>query len=133
MDPISLLLGVGGKIIDKVWPDPEKKAEAQAKLMEMAQRGELQAEANQVTTLVAEMQGNWLQKSWRPLLMLMFGFIIANNYIISPYLQALFGFSVALDIPPDMWRLLNIGIGGYVIGRSGEKLIPQVAKALKGR
>lgn len=132
MDPISILLGVGGKLIDKFFPDPVQKAEAQVKLMEMAQKGDLEGEANQVKTLVAEMSGNWLQKSWRPILMLMFGLIVANNYIISPYLQALLSWHVSLEIPPDMWGLLKLGIGGYIVGRSGEKMLPQIVKAVKG-
>lgn len=66
---------------------------------------------------------SWITKNWRPLLMLLFGAIIANNYIISPYVQAMFGAGVSLPIPPDMWQLLKLGIGGYVIGRSSEKML----------
>ena len=52
MIPIAALLSIGEKVLDKVIPDPAAKAEAQAKLMEMAQKGELaQLEAN-----VKEMQ-----------------------------------------------------------------------------
>ncbi|MCS7280543.1 MAG: hypothetical protein NZ583_02795 [Desulfobacterota bacterium] len=29
----------------------------------------------------------------------------------------------SLEIPPDMWTLLEIGIGGYVVGRSAEKIV----------
>ena len=39
------------------------------------------------------------------------------------------GTGVMLDIPPDMWDLLKIGLGGYVVGRSAEK----GAKAWKGK
>lgn len=73
--------------------------------------------------LVAEIGSeNWLASSWRPILMLSFTGIIVNNYILAPYLGAMFGFSITLDIPPDMWELLKIGIGGYIVGRSGEKI-----------
>ena len=41
MLPIAALLSIGEKVLDKVIPDPGAKAEAQAKLMEMAQKGEL--------------------------------------------------------------------------------------------
>ena len=56
--------------------------------------------------------------------MLIFVAIIANNYIIAPYIQVLFGkqFTVFLPIPPDMWGLLKLGIGGYILGRSAEKI-----------
>ena len=41
MLPIAALLSIGEKVLDKVLPDPQAKAEAQAKLMEMAQKGDL--------------------------------------------------------------------------------------------
>ena len=41
MLPIAALLSIGEKVLDKVLPDPGAKAEAQAKLMEMAQKGQL--------------------------------------------------------------------------------------------
>ena len=56
--------------------------------------------------------------------MLIFMVIIANNYIIHPYVTLFTGgaHSVALDIPENMWALLKIGVGGYVVGRSGETI-----------
>lgn len=41
MLPIAALLSIGEKVLDKVLPDPAAKAEAQAKLMELAQKGQL--------------------------------------------------------------------------------------------
>jgi hypothetical protein len=41
MLPLAALLSIGEKVLDKVLPDPQAKAEAQAKLMEMAQKGQL--------------------------------------------------------------------------------------------
>lgn len=64
---------------------------------------------------------SWMAKNWRPMTMLVFVFIIANNYILFPYLQMFFSSGAMLDIPPDMWALLKIGLGGYVVGRSVEK------------
>ena len=53
--------------------------------------------------------------------MLVFVVIIANNYVLFPYLQLFFQTGAMLEIPPDMWALLKIGLGGYVLGRSVEK------------
>ena len=64
---------------------------------------------------------SYLAKNWRPITMLTFVVIIANNYIIYPYLQLFFNSGAMQDIPPDMWGLLKIGLGGYVVGRSVEK------------
>jgi hypothetical protein len=41
MLPLAAILSIGEKVLDKVLPDPNAKAEAQAKLMEMAQKGQL--------------------------------------------------------------------------------------------
>ena len=41
MLPIAALLSIGEKVLDKVLPDPEAKAKAQATLMEMAQKGQM--------------------------------------------------------------------------------------------
>ncbi len=78
----------------------------------------------QANIIKAEAQGDsWIQKSWRPITMLVFVFIIANNYIFYPYLS-LFGVkATALTIPPDMWSLLKLGLSGYIVGRSVEKSI----------
>jgi hypothetical protein len=52
MLPLGAILSIGEKVLDKVMPNPQAKAEAQAKLMEMAQRGELA----QLESHVKEMQ-----------------------------------------------------------------------------
>ena len=44
---LESLLGIGGKLIDKLIPDPAQKAEAQLKLAQMAQDGELAKMANE--------------------------------------------------------------------------------------
>ena len=41
MLPLGAILSIGEKVLDKVMPDPNAKAEAQAKLMELAQQGKL--------------------------------------------------------------------------------------------
>jgi hypothetical protein len=83
-----------------------------------AQAGTIQAEAR---------SDSWLAANWRPILMLTFTFIVAMNYAILP-IAGWFGAVVTpLALPPDMWALLKIGVGGYIVGRSGEK----ITKALK--
>ncbi len=74
----------------------------------------------QTSVLTAEMSGNWLQRSWRPLLMLMIMSIIMNNYILFPYFPEKLEM---LDLPNDLWEILKLGLGGYVVGRSVEKAV----------
>ena len=104
-------------VIDQAVEDKDTAALLKAKLQEMVLTGQMKEIEAAARIIVAEAQGeSWLQRNWRPLLMCLFGLIIANNYIVVP----LFG-TPSADIPPDMWALLKIGIGGYVVGRSVEK------------
>lgn len=126
-DPITAALGIGGKLIDRLWPDPGQKAQAQLALLELAQRGELaefSARADIVKTEAAS--SHWLAANWRPILMLVFGGLIvarwfgwaAPNLSEAEYLK--------------LWSIVEFGLGGYVVGRSVEKIAPTVAGALRG-
>lgn len=66
---------------------------------------------------------HFLTSTWRPITALTFVVIIANNYIIAPYMSAMLGWQIMLEIPPQMWDLLNLMIGGYVASRGAEKLV----------
>jgi len=108
-------------------PTPEKKAEIQQKLMELegkATEADNQIRALQAQVLIAEIRGqSWLQQNWRPCLMLTIVAIVANNYLLFPYLQ-LFGVpSLVLELPEKLWNLMTLGVGGYIAGRTGEKMI----------
>jgi hypothetical protein len=120
-DIISSVLG----IIDKIIPDPKQAAEAKLKLLELQQSGDLALVQASSQIVTAEAQSSsWLAANWRPLTALSFVTIIVNNYIIYPYLK-LFGLPGAMmEIPPDMWRLLDVMLGGYVVSRGFEKIAP---------
>jgi len=83
-------------------------------------------------TIVAEANSqSFIARNWRPIMMLTFVLIIANianNYILFPYIQLFGGTALELKIPDAMWGLLKIGVGGYVMGRSGEKMVEAYAK-----
>ena len=118
------LIDAGLRIIDKIIPDPKAKAEAKIKLLEVQQAGELKEVEAAMNVIVAEAKSEHaLTSQWRPITMLVFTAIVANNYIFAPYLQAMFGWSVSLEMPDQLWNLLSIGIGGYIFGRSGEKAV----------
>jgi hypothetical protein len=118
------LIEAGLRIIDKIIPDPAAKAEATRKLLEIQQTGELAEVEAAMNVVVAEAKSEHaLTSQWRPITMLVFTAIVANNYILAPYLQAMFSWNVMLEMPDQLWNLLSIGIGGYVVGRSSEKAI----------
>ena len=80
--------------------------------------------------IVAEAKSeHWLTSTWRPITMLTFVFIIANNYILAPYISALFSFTMpTLELTPEMWELIKIGLGGYVVSRGAEKVAKEWKK-----
>lgn len=77
---------------------------------------------SQKSIIVAEAQGgSWLQRSWRPITMLTFlGLVVADS----------FGW-LTNPLAPEAWALLQIGLGGYVAGRSLEKIAPKITESFK--
>jgi hypothetical protein len=78
MFPIGALLDIGGKILDKVFPDPAQAEQAKLKLLEMQQNGELArmaadtAEQQELTKRhEADMASDsWLSKNIRPMMLI---------------------------------------------------------------
>jgi len=122
----QVLEGVLG-IVDKAVLDKDKaneiKSQVQLALMQMDYSSfdkEIEARARIIT---AEAQGSWIQRSWRPILMLTIIAIVANNYLIFPYMDLLGYKATMLALPDRLWGLMEIGVGGYIVGRSGEKIV----------
>jgi predicted MFS family arabinose efflux permease len=76
----------------------------------------------QVSIILAEAKGGWLQRNWRPMLMVIAILIIFNNYVVFPYLSAWTNAVTVLELPKGLWALLNIGVGGYIGARTVEKI-----------
>ena len=129
VDPVTAGLNFGSKFIDKIFPDKNEAQKAKLALVELQQKGEL-AELVESSHIIQEetKSEHFIVSAWRPITMLVFVFIIANNYILFPYFSLFFDEAPKLDIPPDMWDLLKIGLGGYVAGRSIEKTAAHYAK-----
>ncbi|WP_320169507.1 holin family protein [Maridesulfovibrio sp.] len=126
---IGSIIDLGSTIIDKIWPDAGEREKAKLKLMELQQAGQLADLESRVKVMLAEMSGNWLQRSWRPILMLTIIAIVANNYLFYPYLTLFWTGAPHLELPEQLWALMELGLGGYVVGRSAEK----VAKTWSGK
>ena len=122
LNPLDSVFNFGSNLLDKFFPDKDEANKARLALMQMKENGELAELQTSAGIVTAEANSeHWLAANWRPITMLTFVFIIANNYIIYPYLSLFFEKAPILAIPPDMWDLLKIGLGGYVVGRTAEK------------
>ena len=75
----------------------------------------------------AEAKAGWFASSWRPLLMYVLIFILVWNYVLGPVILFFFKASITITLPGDVWTLLQIGLGGYVVGRSAESVARTMA------
>jgi hypothetical protein len=133
LDPLSALLDIGGKVIDRVWPDPEKAAAAKLELFKMQQSGELAAMAGQMEINKVEAASSSLFVSgWRPSIGWICGAGFAVQFVVGPLAEwgaALAGHPVKfpqMDTGTMMPLLLGmLGLGGL---RTAEKLADKAAK-----
>jgi len=110
-----------GSIVDNVITTDAERIELKAKLAETLNAQLLTLAEMQKEVLTTELSGNWLQRSWRPLIMLAFGAIVC----MGAFKQIDY-----LEETSRFWDLLELGLGGYVIGRSVEKVAETVSKNL---
>ena len=113
-----------GTVLDKILPDTNEREKAKEALGVMALSQEGKELEGRFNVIASEAKSeHWIVAAWRPITMLTFVLIIANNYILAPYIALFFTVDVTLVLPPDLWDLLKIGLGGYVVGRSTEKAV----------
>ena len=132
MFPIMDVLGVGMKILDKFFPDPEQKAKAQLELMQMQQNGELakmQADMQEQGELTKRQENDmrsdsWLSKNIRPMTLI----AILSGYFI-------FAMMSAFDLDTNEKYVELLGQWGMLImsfyfgGRTLEKIIDMKSKS----
>ena len=113
--------------IEKSVPDKDLQAKLKADLQTQL----LQSNTAELTAasrvIEAEAKAGWFSASWRPLLMYVLIFILVWNYILGPVIKFFFHAAITIDLPGDVWTLLQIGLGGYVVGRSAESVARTMA------
>ena len=108
------------KSIDGLNTSEDEKAEHRKSVIETV----VQAQS---AVLVAEATSeSWLASNWRPLLATMWGCIVTYTFFFGP----MFGLPI-VPLPPELWSLLTLMIGGYAGGRSVEKLAKIVMPNMK--
>jgi hypothetical protein len=125
-DPLTAALGIGSQLIDRLWPSEEQKSAARLELLKLAQSGELTVLTAQAGIIQTEAASDhWLAANWRPLTMLIFVGLIVARW---------FGWAapnLAQEEYIKLWSIVELALGGYVIGRSVEKILPGALTAMK--
>ena len=126
---IADLFRPAAELVDNLHTSEEERLAVKSKLF--AIQAQLTIEAlnyekevlkAKASVIQAEAQGqSWLQRSWRPITMLTFLVLVVCDA---------FGL-LAFRLSDQAWLLLQIGLGGYVVGRSVEKIAPKVAEVTR--
>ncbi|MDO9477653.1 MAG: 3TM-type holin [Pseudohongiella sp.] len=118
------------ELIDNVHTSTDEKLQLRAEFLRLQNAVteqlldyEKQILISQTQIITAEANGqSWLQRSWRPITMLTFLVLVVCDS---------FGL-LAFRLSEEAWQLLQIGLGGYVVGRSAEKIAPQLKNMMGG-
>ncbi|MEJ8573109.1 3TM-type holin [Microbaculum marinum] len=115
------------EIVERVIPDPKERARIEAELKQAAADAEARMAEAQAAIITAEAQGSPLQRNWRPVFMVVCMGLLVWHAVAVPILAA--ALAVPLDevvglkaVPEGLWTLLVVGMGGYIGGRSLEKV-----------
>lgn len=134
MNPLMLgaMLDMGQSLIRKLWPDPAAQAEAELKLLQLAQSGELKELETRMSAIIAEAQSPdpWTSRA-RPSFMYVMYLVILTSVpvglvsVFQPAEAVLFtkGMTAFLAAVPDsLWTLFGAGYLGYAGARTVEKV-----------
>ena len=124
VDQLVRLFTPINRIIDELHTSDEERATRRAEAAKLQNEAlalalalERERLAAQAGLVAAEAGGaSWLQRNWRPITMLSFlGLVVADAFGLLAFRRA-----------DQACLLLQIGLGGYVVGRSVEKISPQI-------
>ena len=133
---LPVLGPIVGDVIKRVLPeDKDKRADIEREI-NMALLGNSAAiEQAAASVILAESKSeHWITATWRPILMLTITAIVGWNFLITPLIELAVLLStndqvpLSIPLPEQLWNLLMIGVGGYVVGRSGEKIAKNLKK-----
>tara|TARA_R110000782_G_scaffold148512_1_gene241237 strand:- start:62 stop:454 length:393 start_codon:yes stop_codon:yes gene_type:complete len=126
---ITMLAPLIGDIVKEAIPDPDKKMDAENKVRLALLENAKQIEASASSIVLAEAKSeSWIASSWRPILMMNITAIVSVNFLIFPLIEVFTGTKLSILLPPELWTLLTVGVGGYTIGRSAEKVARNLKK-----
>ena len=127
LDPISAALSIGGKLIDRLWPNPAERDAAKLELLKMQQAGELaQMTAQTDINRVEAASSSIFVAGWRPFIGWTCGAAFAYKFVLAPALAfglAAFGHPIELPVL-DFTEMSTVLLGMLGIGgmRTFEKI-----------
>ena len=125
-----------GDVIKRVLPADKDKAQEIEREINMALiNNSKQIEQAAASVILAEAKSeHFITATWRPILMLTITVIVAWNFLFGALVELAVKIAtgdqmpLTIPLPDELWNLLMIGVGGYVVGRSAEKVADKVRK-----
>jgi hypothetical protein len=139
MNPLlaAPLMDMARGLIARIWPDPAQQAEAQQRLLELHQKGELAEMSAQLQLQLAQIdvnkldaQGNWFQRGWRPFIGWTGGVGLSYQFLLQP-LAAWLSLNVGWSAPPSLNADLLYGLIAQLLGLGALRTFERVKGALK--
>lgn len=129
---LAAILSFLTPVVNRFFDNKDQADKFLAELNQALINNEAELRKAQRDIIVAEIGAGGPASTWRPHLMYLIMFLLAFNGVVVPLINAFFDVQLpVLDawaaIPEDMWDLLKIGMGGYIIGRSAEKIVRDAA------
>jgi len=137
---LGALLPVLGPIVSdvvgRVLPADKNKAQQLQNELNMAMLSNSAAiEQAAASVVIAEAKSEHkITATWRPILMLVITAIVGWNYLFAPLIELVVQLTtnnqipLTIELPEELWTLLTVGVGGYIVGRSGEKVASKLKK-----
>jgi hypothetical protein len=137
---LGALLPVLGPIVSdvvgRVLPADKNKAQQLQNELNMAMLSNSAAiEQAAASVVIAEAKSeHTITATWRPILMLVITAIVGWNYLFAPLIELVVQLTtdnqipLTIELPEELWTLLTVGVGGYIVGRSGETVASKLKK-----
>ena len=132
LNPTSMVMDVAKGLINRLWPDPAQQAEAQRKLLELQQTGQLaeleagvRVQLAQIDINKLDAQGNWFQRGWRPFIGWTGGMGLHYEFLMQPLLAWLCS-NVGWQPPPHLDTVALFGLVGQLLGIAGMRTVEKL-------
>lgn len=134
LDPVTAVLDIGGKLINRLWPDPAQQDAAKLELMKMQMSGELQTMAND--TVIAKAQtdvnaveaasNNLFVSGWRPWIGWVCGSGFAVQFLVGPMCTWVAGLSGHPVVFPSLDLSAMMPLLGGMLGLGALRTVEKV-------
>jgi len=134
LDPLSAVLDIGGKVIDRLWPDPAQAASAKLELIKLQQSGELAQIAGQMEiNKVEAASSSTFVAGWRPFIGWVCGAAFAYKFVLAPigaFVLAAAGHPIVMPVL-DFTEMSSVLLG--MLGLGGMRTLEKIKGAESNR